>query len=107
MNDSRCFASFGALGYAAPSFRRYAHGGECRWRHDDRAPTRLCSCAFRRHVVVRAGLDRQTDEENGLAALTAETMLRIRYAGRTRRRYRCKTRLQRSGGSVRFTVDPR
>ena len=55
------------------------------------------------HVVyvVRAGLDRQTLTQNGLAALTAQTILE--HAGKRRRAARCD---RRAGGSISFTVDP-
>lgn len=52
-------------------------------------------------VVVRAGLDRQTLKENGLAALVAETILRTPVAGMP-----LEDAIAAHGGSVRFIVDP-
>jgi predicted Zn-dependent peptidase len=51
--------------------------------------------------VVRAGLDRQQLTQNGLAALTAETILRTPVNG-----VPLETAVAAAGGSVSFTVDP-
>jgi predicted Zn-dependent peptidase len=58
-------------------------------------------------LVVRAGLDRQTLKQNGLAALVAETILHTpvaRAAGEAP--VSLDQAVAAGGGSVRFTVDP-
>ncbi|HVN68215.1 MAG TPA: insulinase family protein [Candidatus Binatia bacterium] len=52
-------------------------------------------------LVVRAGLDRQTLKQNGLAALTAETILKTPIGG-----VALEDAVAARGGSVRFNVDP-
>lgn len=52
-------------------------------------------------VVVRAGLDRQTLAQNGLAALTAQSMLRIPVDG-----VALEDAIAAHGGSVHIGVDP-
>ena len=66
---------------------------------DSSAP--LIGVAF----VVRAGLDRQTMKQNGLAALVAETVLRtpVRQADLT---LPLDEAVAARGGSINFTVDP-
>ncbi len=54
-------------------------------------------------VVVRAGLDRQTMKENGLAALVAETILHAPVGSPA---MPLQDAVAARGGSVRFTVDP-
>jgi predicted Zn-dependent peptidase len=63
--------------------------------------------------VVRAGLDRQTMKENGLAALVAETIVRtpVRLSGATAGSAQTlalplEEAIAARGGSIRFTVDP-
>jgi predicted Zn-dependent peptidase len=53
-------------------------------------------------VVVRAGLDRQTLSQNGLAALAAQTILRTPVAGGSA----LSDAIAAQGGNVHFTVDP-
>ncbi len=57
-------------------------------------------------LVVRAGLDRQTMRQNGLAALTAETILRTPVADTAGRRLALDEAIAVRGGAIRFTVDP-
>lgn len=61
-------------------------------------------------MVLRAGLDRQTMKENGLAALVAETILRTPVAPTQTQGQGEAMPLEEAvaahGGSVRFTVDP-
>lgn len=61
-------------------------------------------------LVVRAGLDRQTMKQNGLAALTAQTILRtpVALAGSkgTAATLPLEQAVAASGGSVQFNVDP-
>jgi len=57
-------------------------------------------------LVVRAGLDRQTMRENGLAALTAETILRTPVTDTAGRQMALDEAVAVRGGSIRFTVDP-
>ena len=54
-------------------------------------------------LVVRAGLDRQTMRENGLAALVAQTILRTPVGTPP---MPLEEAIAASGGSIRFTVDP-
>ena len=54
-------------------------------------------------VIVRAGLDRQTMKQNGLAAFTAQTILRTRVGTPPAP---LQDAIAARGGSVRFTVDP-
>jgi predicted Zn-dependent peptidase len=54
-------------------------------------------------LVVRAGLDRQTMKQNGLAALVAETILRTPVLASA---IPLEDAVAARGGSVRFTVDP-
>lgn len=60
--------------------------------------------------VVRAGLDRQTMKQNGLAALVAETIIRTPVAPRANENGMPTMALEDAiaarGGSVRFTIDP-
>ena len=57
-------------------------------------------------LVVRAGLDRQTMRQNGLAALTAETILRTPVTDTAGRQMALDEAIAVRGGSIRFTVDP-
>jgi predicted Zn-dependent peptidase len=57
-------------------------------------------------LVVRAGLDRQTMRQNGLAALTAETILRTPVTDTAGRQMALDEAVAVRGGSIRFTVDP-
>lgn len=57
-------------------------------------------------IVVRAGLDRQTMRQNGLAALTAETILRTPVTDSAGRQMALDEATAIRGGSIRFTVDP-
>ena len=52
-------------------------------------------------LVVRAGLNRQTLQQNGLAALTAETIMRTPVNGTP-----LEDAIAATGGSIHFTVDP-
>ena len=54
-------------------------------------------------VVVRAGLDRQTMKQNGLAAFTAQTILRTPVGSPPAP---LQDAIAARGGSLRFTVDP-
>jgi predicted Zn-dependent peptidase len=54
-------------------------------------------------VIVRAGLDRQTMKQNGLAAFTAQTILRTPVGSPPAP---LQDAIAARGGSVRFTVDP-
>lgn len=54
-------------------------------------------------LMVRAGLDRQLMKENGLAALTAETIIRTPVGTPA---VPLQDAIAARGGSVRFTVDP-
>ncbi len=57
-------------------------------------------------VVVRAGLDRQTLKQNGLAALVAETIVRTRVSQANAPDTTLEDAVAAHGGSVRFTIDP-
>ena len=60
-------------------------------------------------IVVRAGLDRQTMKQNGLAALVAQTILRtpVTLASKTQAATMpLEQAIAASGGSVRFSIDP-
>lgn len=57
-------------------------------------------------LVVRAGLDRQTLRQNGLAALSAETILRTPVTDTAGRRMALDEAAAVRGGSIRFTIDP-
>jgi predicted Zn-dependent peptidase len=65
--------------------------------------TQLDTSAPLLHVVyvVRAGLDRQALSQNGLAALTAQTVLNTPVNG-----VALKEAIAAAGGSISFTVDP-
>ncbi len=52
-------------------------------------------------LIVRAGLDRQSMRQNGLAALVAETIVRTPVNG-----VALEDAIAARGGSVRFTIDP-
>ncbi|MBV8498434.1 MAG: insulinase family protein [Candidatus Eremiobacteraeota bacterium] len=52
-------------------------------------------------LIVRAGLDRQTMKQNGLAALAAETIVRTPVNG-----VAVEDAIAARGGSVHFTIDP-
>ncbi len=52
-------------------------------------------------LIVRAGLDRQTMRQNGLAALVAETIVRTPVNG-----VAIEDAVAARGGSIRFTIDP-
>ncbi len=52
-------------------------------------------------LIVRAGLDRQTMRQNGVAALVAETIVRTPVNG-----VALEDAIAARGGSVRFTIDP-
>jgi predicted Zn-dependent peptidase len=56
--------------------------------------------------LVRAGLDRQTMKQSGLAALTAETILRTPVVNGTAPGIPLETAIAAAGGSVHFSVDP-
>lgn len=57
--------------------------------------------------VVRAGLDRQTLRENGLAALVAQTIVRTPVSPQTNApAMPLEDAIASRGGSIRFTVDP-
>jgi predicted Zn-dependent peptidase len=56
--------------------------------------------------VVRAGLDRQTMRENGLAALVAQTILRTPVQPAQGPALTLEEAIAARGGSVHFTVDP-
>jgi predicted Zn-dependent peptidase len=56
--------------------------------------------------VVRAGLDRQTMKQNGLAALVAQTILRTPVKQGDAAAMPLEDAIAARGGSVRFTVDP-
>jgi predicted Zn-dependent peptidase len=58
-------------------------------------------------LVVRAGLDRQTIKQNGLAALVAQTILRTPVpVGDGHTLIPLEDAVAAGGGSIRFTVDP-
>jgi predicted Zn-dependent peptidase len=58
-------------------------------------------------LLVRAGLDRQTIKQNGLAALVAETILRTPVRiGDGHSLVPLEDAVAAEGGSIRFTVDP-
>lgn len=61
-------------------------------------------------LVVRAGLDRQTMKQNGVAALVAETIMKtpvaLRQAQGDMPAMSLEDAVAARGGSVRFTVDP-
>ncbi|HVR46855.1 MAG TPA: insulinase family protein [Candidatus Binatia bacterium] len=52
-------------------------------------------------LIVRAGLDRQTMRQNGMAALVAETIVRTPING-----VALEDAVAARGGSIRFTIDP-
>ncbi|MHB8148124.1 MAG: M16 family metallopeptidase [Vulcanimicrobiaceae bacterium] len=54
-------------------------------------------------VVLRAGLDRQTLRQSGLAALVAQTILNTPVAGST---MSLKDAISARGGSIHFSIDP-
>ena len=56
--------------------------------------------------VVRAGLDRQTMKQNGLAALVAQTIIRTPVKQGDAAAMPLEDAIAARGGSVRFTVDP-
>jgi predicted Zn-dependent peptidase len=56
-------------------------------------------------VVVRAGLDRQTMKQNGLAALVAQTILQTPVQ-QAQQSVALEDAVAARGGSIRFTVDP-
>ncbi|HXO17874.1 MAG TPA: insulinase family protein, partial [Candidatus Dormibacteraeota bacterium] len=92
-----------AAGIAVPTPTLESAGGATIVRQSDDAAS-LVGVA----VVVRAGLDRQTMKQNGLAALAAETILRTPVALRQAQTPSVSLRdaVAARGGSVRFTVDP-
>jgi predicted Zn-dependent peptidase len=57
-------------------------------------------------IIVRAGLDRQTMKENGLAALVAQIILRTPVAQGSTPALPLEDAVAARGGSVHFTVDP-
>ncbi|MBV9698980.1 MAG: insulinase family protein, partial [Candidatus Eremiobacteraeota bacterium] len=57
-------------------------------------------------VVVRAGLDRQTLKQNGLAALVAQTIIRTPVASGSSPLVPLEDAVAAHGGSIHFTVDP-
>lgn len=57
-------------------------------------------------LVVRAGLDRQTMKQNGLAALVAQMILRTPVAMSTTQSLPLEEAIAASGGSIRYSVDP-
>jgi predicted Zn-dependent peptidase len=89
-------AAFGAVAVPTPSVENAA--GTTIVQQSDGAAS-LVGIAF----VVRAGLDRQTMKQNGLAALVAQIVLRspVGNPGMP-----LEDAIAARGGSVRFTVDP-
>jgi predicted Zn-dependent peptidase len=79
-----------------PSLESY--GGATIVRQDDSAAS-LIGVAF----VVRAGLDRETMKQNGLAALVAEAIVRTPVGTPA---MPLEDAIAARGGSIRFTVDP-
>ncbi len=79
---------------AAPDVTRV--GGTTFIEQPDAAAT-LAHATF----VVRAGLDRQTLRQNGLAALTAETVLRTPLGGSP-----LEDAVSAKGGAIHFSIDP-
>jgi predicted Zn-dependent peptidase len=57
-------------------------------------------------MIVRAGLDRQTMKQNGLAALVAETIVRTPLAQGDKSVLPLEDAIAARGGSIHFTVDP-
>ncbi len=99
---TRPAAAFAAVEVPSPSVE--SAGGTTIVRQQDSAAS-LIGVAF----VVRAGLDRETMKENGLAALVAETIVRTPVAVSRAQGETVAIPLEDAiaarGGSVRFTVD--
>jgi len=57
-------------------------------------------------LIVRAGLDRQTMKQNGLAALVAETIVRTPLRQGQDHGVALEDAIAARGGSIHFTVDP-
>jgi predicted Zn-dependent peptidase len=87
-----------AAGVAVPTPIVESAGGATILRQPDSAAS-LVGVAF----VVRAGLDRQTMKENGLAALVAETIVRTPVGTPA---LPLEDAIAAHGGSIHFTVDP-
>ncbi|MGB8908846.1 MAG: insulinase family protein [Candidatus Cybelea sp.] len=93
-------AAFAATGVPVPSVE-VANGATIVSQSDSSAS--LVGVAF----VVRAGLDRQTMKQNGLAALVAQTIIRTPVGGQANTPgMPLEDAIAARGGSVRFTVDP-
>ena len=93
-------AAFAATGIPVPSVE-VANGATIVSQPDSSAS--LVGVAF----VVRAGLDRQTMKQNGLAALVAQTIIRTPVGGQANTpAMPLEDAIAARGGSVRFTVDP-
>jgi predicted Zn-dependent peptidase len=88
----------GAAGAAVPAPTMESSGGTTIVRQLD-ANASLVGV----EVIVRAGLDRQTMKQNGLAAFTAQTILRTPVGSPPAP---LQDAIAARGGSVRFTVDP-
>jgi predicted Zn-dependent peptidase len=86
-----------AAGVAVPTPTLESSGGTTIVRQSDSSASLLGVS-----IVVRAGLDRQTMKQNGLAALVAQTILQTPANGGVPLQEAIAAR----GGSVRFTVDP-
>ncbi|MGA8098939.1 MAG: insulinase family protein [Candidatus Cybelea sp.] len=92
--------AFAATGVPVPSVE-VANGATIVSQSDSSAS--LVGVAF----VVRAGLDRQTMKQNGLAALVAQTIIRTPVGGQGNTpAMPLEGAIAARGGSVRFTVDP-
>lgn len=93
-----------AAGVAVPTPTLESSGGTTIVRQSDSSASLLGVA-----IVVRAGLDRQTMKQNGLAALAAQTILRtpvLRQAQGDDGGVSLQEAIAARGGSVRFTVDP-
>ncbi|MBV9332420.1 MAG: insulinase family protein [Candidatus Eremiobacteraeota bacterium] len=93
----------GALAASVPAPSVESAGGTTIIRqHDDAAS--LIGVA----LVVRAGLDRETLKQNGLAALVAETIVQtpVTAAGANAAGVSLDEAIAARGGSIHFTVDP-
>lgn len=96
-------AAAGALAASIPAPSVESTGSTTIIRqHDDAAS--LIGVA----LVVRAGLDRETLKQNGLAALVAETIVQtpVTATGSGAEGLRLDEAIAARGGSIRFTVDP-
>lgn len=93
----------GVLGASVPLPTVESAGDATIVRQSDGAAS-LIGVAF----VVRAGLDRETLKENGLAALVAETIVRtpVAVGASQSATLPLEDAIAARGGSIRFTVDP-